>query len=332
MSGQLARLPASGSPVAIVVLPPGSLEATRRRNSLTVAQVIDTYLREQSQFFRGKNLGEMQRPLLSFAAFAGRKPVCDCNARDLAQWVAANPSWRSPHTKRYSMCRVAAAFQWAQEAQVIEWNPFVVPEQCRKHNPKPLPKFLKAAEIEQLLRCAEERIEIAKRGVKRYKLCTAKIRAAERDLMVMRLGLWLGLRMGDIVGLRVEDVDLDARTLFINCGKGGKDAVLPVSLKLAAALKAWIGDRKSGVLIARDNGEEMSYKTMHWRCVRLGRLAGLPRHLHMHILRHSAACQMLAKGVDVRSVMELLRHNDLATTSRYLHCDPQRLRDAVERL
>src|SRR5438132_6762020 len=84
-----------------------------------------------------------------------------------------------------------------------------------------LPKFLRPAEGEALLAAA----------------------ATERDRVLQLLGRYCGLRVSELVGLRVEDLDLDGGLLFVNQGKGGKDRYVPIPARIEGDLRAWVGAR-----------------------------------------------------------------------------------------
>jgi integrase len=328
MNRQLAKLPRPDAPLVFVVQP-DALKASRARHSVTVAQVVAMYLADQSRHFRGKNKIEAERPLRSFARFYGDRPVVLCTQRDFAPWLEANPGWKSSHTQRQSIYRVMACFLWAEETHLIEFCPFHLPRAARENRQR-LPEFLRKDEIETLLTCAAEQISIEERGRKLGPVA-AKVAAAKRDLIVVQLGLWAALRLGEIVRLNVQDVDLAGRRLLILDGKGG-DGCVWINGKLLDALRAWIGDRKTGPLIPNDDGAYLPRVTVHWRIVRLGRLAKLPRHLHTHVLRHSAATRLLETGSNIREVQSVLRHRDVSTTMVYTHVDPQNVQAGLDRL
>jgi integrase/recombinase XerD len=93
-----------------------------------------------------------------------------------------------------------------------------------------LPEFLRPAESDALL------------------VAAAQQRAAERDRLILLCGLGAGLRVGEIVNLRIEDVDVTGRIVFVRLGKGKRDRYVPIPDVLSNALAKWIGDRPSGWL------------------------------------------------------------------------------------
>lgn len=335
-SNQLVRIPPNergdgGKPI-VVIVQGQALEPARQRRTVTVQSVIDAYLSEQGRFFQGVNYENIKRSLRLFAEMYGTKPVSECSQRDLGMWLLANPAWKSPHTQRMNMHRVVAAFLWAEESRIIEWSPYHLPRISRKCKPQRLPDFLRAEEAEAMLQFCRDEIERAKKGTKRYGPCQRKIAAARRDLMIVQLGLWAGLRCSEISKLRLEDVDLAGRSLFISQAKGGKDRYVPIGAKLLDALRAWVGDRTTGYLVDNAKGQRLPHVTLYWRVVRIARRMKLPRRFHPHSLRHTFSTRLLEEGADIRQVQELLGHASVTTTMAYLHVTQQRLRAAVDRL
>lgn len=187
---------------------------------------------------------------------------------------------------------------------------------------KKLPVFLRWSDAQTLLRWCE-RQAISLEGRKKA--------AAERDLIVLRLGLYLGLRLAELTGLDVRDVDLERRSVFVK-GKGERERYGRIATKLALQLQAWIGERTSGPLIAGPKGKRVAPRSVRWRLARAARLAGVKLHLHPHVLRHTFATHLLETGTHIRDVQLLLGHSSLSTTEIYLDVDLSRLADALDRL
>jgi integrase/recombinase XerC len=192
-----------------------------------------------------------------------------------------------------------------------------------------VPAVLGVEEAAVLLECARERAADGDPG-------------AVRDWAVVELLYASGLRVGELVALDVADVDLQER-LVRTLGKGSKERVVPFGVPAARALAAWLERARPEVvrraaqaspkaspappqalfLGARGGrlGSRQAREVVH----RLTMLAGV-RDLAPHGLRHSAATHLLAGGSDLRSVQEVLGHASLATTQRYTHVSPERLR------
>lgn len=155
-----------------------------------------------------------------------------------------------------------------------------------------------------------------------------------RDWAVVELLYASGLRVGELTELDVGDVDLHERWVR-TLGKGGKERVVPFGAPAGRALSAWLergrphllDSERAGVaaLFLGRRGARLGQRQAREIVHRLTALAGV-RDMAPHGLRHSAATHLLAGGSDLRSVQEVLGHASLATTQRYTHVTPERLR------
>jgi len=129
-----------------------------------------------------------------------------------------------------------------------------------------------------------------------------------------------GLRVSEVSGLDVSDVDLAQRIIAVRHGKGGKERRVPLGDDGIGAVRAWVEVRgaEPGPLFVNDRGGRMSPRSIRRRIEKAGQLAGLPG-LHPHALRHSFATHLLDRGADLRGIQELLGHASLGTTQRYTH-------------
>jgi site-specific recombinase XerD len=155
-----------------------------------------------------------------------------------------------------------------------------------------------------------------------------------RDDAVLEVLYGCGLRVGELCGLDLPDVNMRNRTLTV-WGKGGKQRQVPVGEPAAEALTAWLS-RGRPVMVAEatapSSGDEAAvffnrrHRRLTPRDVRrlLDRRAAAPTH--PHALRHSYATHLLDGGADLRAVQELLGHADVATTQLYTHVSKQRLK------
>jgi integrase/recombinase XerD len=160
----------------------------------------------------------------------------------------------------------------------------------------------------------------------------SKKRAAWLDLVLAQTGLLMGLRVSELCKLLIEQLDMLQATGLIFEAKGGKDRYVPIPGKLLGPLAAWIGARTTGFVFASPRGGKLASRTVQARMEVLGRKAGLLRKLKPHTFRHTYACRLIESGAGIHEVSELLGHAGIGITSNYLHCIPERLRAAVERL
>ena len=150
--------------------------------------------------------------------------------------------------------------------------------------------------------------------------------ARTRDLAILELLYASGLRVSELAGLDLDDVDRSDQTLRV-LGKGGKERVVPYGEAAARALESHLSQRgfDDGPLFVNPRGRRLTVRSMHTIVRRSARAAGLVRRVTPHTLRHSFATHLLDGGADLRMIQELLGHSRLSTTQRYTHVTPDRL-------
>jgi integrase/recombinase XerC len=151
-----------------------------------------------------------------------------------------------------------------------------------------------------------------------------------RDLALMELLYSSGLRLAEIVALRLQDLDLTAGEVRVH-GKGDKERVVPVGRVARAALGRWLAQRATlvghevrAVFVGR-TGRPLGARAVQLRVAEHARAMGLPMHLHPHMFRHAFATHLLESSHDLRAVQELLGHASIGTTQVYTHLDFQHL-------
>jgi integrase/recombinase XerC len=151
-----------------------------------------------------------------------------------------------------------------------------------------------------------------------------------RDLALMELFYSSGLRLGELTGLTLNNLDLKSAQVRV-MGKGSKERIVPVGSAARKALGRWLAMRaglaaagEEAVFVGR-NGAALGARAVQLRVAAMARAAGLPQHLHPHMLRHSFATHLLESSRDLRGVQELLGHANISTTQIYTHLDFQHL-------
>ena len=158
-----------------------------------------------------------------------------------------------------------------------------------------------------------------------------------RDVAMLELLYATGIRVGELVGLDVDDVDRDRNVVRV-LGKGRKERTVPFGRPAARALDFWVQHGRPALLAEGAGGalflgargkriDQRAVRTLVHR--RIADVPGAP-DLSPHGLRHSAATHLLEGGADLRAVQELLGHASLATTQRYTHVTTDRLRRAYQ--
>ena len=153
---------------------------------------------------------------------------------------------------------------------------------------------------------------------------------AIRDKAILELLYSSGLRLQELTGLDLDQLDLKDRTVRV-LGKGSKTRILPVGRYAVEALAAWLKCR--GELAARDEtavfvgrrGKRISPRVVQTRVKHWARHQGIPARVYPHLFRHSFATHLLESSGDLRAVQELLGHADIGTTQIYTHLDFQHL-------
>jgi integrase/recombinase XerC len=148
----------------------------------------------------------------------------------------------------------------------------------------------------------------------------------ERDRAVLELLYAAGLRVSELAGLDLDDVDRDERTVRV-LGKGRKERIVPYGARAAAALDAYLGVRSAarGPLFLSARGRRLGVRALFDVVRRGARAAGITRRVSPHTLRHTFATHLLDAGADLRMIQELLGHSRLSTTQRYTHVGSEQL-------
>ncbi len=149
-----------------------------------------------------------------------------------------------------------------------------------------------------------------------------------RDRVFLQVAYGCGLRLSELLHLRVSDRDSGRRVLHVRHGKGGKDRLVPLAPRLLEELRAyWRRYRPPTWLFPGDKPcRPISAANMQRRLGQLVKAVGLTKRCSMHTLRHSYATHLLEAGVDLLTLKRLLGHRSLETTARYLHVSTERLR------
>ncbi|MBN2624264.1 MAG: tyrosine recombinase [Acidimicrobiales bacterium] len=161
---------------------------------------------------------------------------------------------------------------------------------------------------------------------------------ARRDRAILEVLYGTGLRISELTGLRLGDVDLES-ALLRAFGKGAKERVVPVGRHAVAALVDWLGPGGRPVLVPerwarRDDADAVFLNRRGGRLTRQGAWlvvrrwgseVGLDGKLTPHVLRHSCATHMLDHGADIRAVQEMLGHATVSTTQVYTRVSAERL-------
>lgn len=176
---------------------------------------------------------------------------------------------------------------------------------------KHLPKNIDAEQVTQLLNIQSDKP------------------LAQRDLAMMELMYSSGLRLSELQGLNLDNMDLTNGEVKV-LGKGNKERIVPIGSKAITAIQNWLVVReqfqpKENALFINQRGCRLSHRSIQLAMEKWGKIQALDTHLHPHKLRHSFATHLLEASQDLRAVQELLGHSSLSTTQIYTHLDFQHL-------
>jgi integrase/recombinase XerC len=237
------------------------------------------------------------------------------------QWVAQlRARGLGPRSVAIAIAAWRGLYRWWGLQGTVGHNPV-----SGIHAPKPAKPLPKALSVDQAVALAD------RSGAGE----SAPLRA--RDHAVVELLYGCGLRVGELVALDAAPspqaagwIDTTERTAHV-LGKGSKRRSVPVGGAAALALERWLAVRgevargdETALFVSR-RGTRLSASQVRARLGQLARAAGLPTHVHPHMLRHSFASHLLQSSGDLRAVQELLGHANIATTQVYTKLDYQHL-------
>jgi integrase/recombinase XerC len=153
-----------------------------------------------------------------------------------------------------------------------------------------------------------------------------------RDRAILELFYASGLRVSELAGVDLDDINLSSRIVRV-LGKGGKERLVPFNTSTATALRAYLKDRgaspeaaRASMLFVNYRGTRLGVRSIDRIVRRYAARAGVGG-ISPHALRHTFATHLLRRGADLRAIQELLGHARLSTTERYTHVDATRLLD-----
>lgn len=182
-------------------------------------------------------------------------------------------------------------------------------------------RFLKSPKLAQKIP-----VQLSKEEMDRLLSYPAQKFDEIRTLTIVELLYAAGLRVSELINLRLENVNLKEGWVLA-FGKGGKQRFVPIHPQACRRLKQYIEAREAhfaskivgSELFLNKNGKKISRQSVWKDLAALGRLAGISQPLHPHLFRHTFASHLLQGGADLRSLQEMLGHANLTTTQIYTH-------------
>jgi integrase/recombinase XerC len=250
--------------------------------------------------------------------------LADVDRRALRSWLAKQQSLgQARATTQRRVAAVRVFFAWAQQTGLVETNPATglrSPKLTRS-----LPPTLEQSDAAAMLAGA---LTVAAEGGGPV---------AARDVAMLELLYATGMRVSELCGLGLADLDPDRQVVRV-FGKGSKERTVPVGRPAWRALDSWVRTGRSVLTTAEsgdavflgERGARINPRVVRRVVHRALRIVDGAPDLGPHGLRHAMATHLLEGGADLRSVQEMLGHASLATTQIYTHVSDDRLRRAFE--
>ncbi len=273
------------------------------------------------------------RGLITFAGARGVR-VGDIDLALLRSWLAEHTrrgAARTTITRQVSSAKTFCA--WAFREQILGDDPSTRLQAPKAH--RTLPPILAPDEAAAAIAAAARPSPVSESDTDaRRDLGESDDPIALRDVAILELLYATGIRVGELCGLNVADVDAHRRVVRV-IGKGNKERTVPYGAPAAKAVARWlrdgrpslVGQRSGEALLLGARGGRLDQRMARSVVHRAVEAAGGPS-MGPHGLRHSAATHLLEGGADLRVVQELLGHASLATTQLYTHVSVERLRAA----
>ena len=228
----------------------------------------------------------------------------------LIEYVEKLNKTYKPKSVKRKMATLKAFFHYLEEEEILPDNPF-----CRLklhiHQPKTLPRSVPLHLIEVMLRVAYAEINNTNGTVRK---------TAIRDAAVMEMLFATGVRVSELCGLDVKDVDL-TRACIMVWGKGAKERLLYIgNTEVLNVLRQYLGlsERSTGApLFLNQRGNRLSEQSVRIMLRKYEQKAHLTLHVTPHMFRHSFATLLLEEGVDIRYIQKMLGHSSILTTQIY---------------
>lgn len=261
--------------------------------------------------------------LLAHAVSEGAEDLAHLELGTLRRWLGTQSEAGMSRATLARRAATARAFTaWAVREELIAADPALRLKAPKRE--KSLPGVLQQGQVQRLVAGAES---AAAEGEP----------LALRNRAMLELLYATGVRVGELAGLDIDDLDPDRRTLRV-LGKGNKERTVPYGLPAAVAVDDWLrrgrpalaADGSGPALFLGARGKRVDQRQV--RSVVKGLLDGLgdTSATGPHALRHSAATHLLDGGADLRAVQEILGHSSLATTQIYTHVSVDRLRRSYQ--
>ena len=262
----------------------------------------------------GHTLSAYKREIFRFADFL-QKPLAQGTPQDVTAFISKlrHKNLSSKSIQR-NLSAIRSFYSYLLDQEIITTNPATI-----ARSPKVKRRLPKILDTDQAARLLDFQPQNAKE---------------KRDKAIIELLYGSGLRLMEVIGLSIKDLDLAAGFVTV-LGKGNKVRQVPLGRLCIKALDEWLTEHPSiatdAPLFPSKNGQPISPRTIQKRLKDIAVIQLGDNSLHPHMLRHSYATHMLESSGDLRGIQELLGHNDISTTQIYTHLDFQHLANVYDK-
>lgn len=259
---------------------------------------------------------------------AGKYCVGSITKQDIRSYLSHLDETYKPRTIKRKIATLKAFFTYLEHEEAIESSPFRK-LRLRLEREKALPRVITAKAISQMLSSAYENQQYALPN-------SQKLKEAARDIAVLETLYSTGVRVSELCKLRLKDVDLHNKHLFV-FGKGKRERVVPLCDTMAVgALQRYYNMFSESLELNNPFFLNRLLKPLSDQSVRsivkkYQRQASIPETITPHMFRHTIATQLLENGVDIRNIQTLLGHSSLAVTEIYTHVSLSAQREALDK-
>ena len=212
-----------------------------------------------------------------------------------------------------NLSTIRSFFKYLMKENIIKNNPMTLIENPKLD--KKLPKVLNSIEVDDILNIPDNETPLG-----------------QRDSLILELIYSTGIRVGELVNIKIQDIDFNDKKIIIT-GKGNKERIVLFGNVLLKKLNLYLNDGRKKLiknsidyLVLNSQGNKITSRGVELIIDKILKKGGITYKISPHTLRHTFATHMLNNGADLKTVQELLGHESLSTTQIYTHVSNERLR------
>ncbi|NIP37785.1 MAG: tyrosine recombinase XerC [Candidatus Dadabacteria bacterium] len=283
-----------------------------------ISQFINYLSTERN--YSANTLRAYGKDLAEFAEFLQSKNLaCDLNDIDDSHvriFMGLLNTKNSKSTIERKLASLRAFFEYLQRDKIIKANPAKLIPAPKKE--KKLPVFLS---VDEMFRLIDQGIYKGVKGL--------------RDKAILELMYSSGIRVGELVNLKFDNLNLEKNELKL-LGKGNKERIVPVGKKAIESLLEYLQKREilkpgTDYIFINNRGTKISERSIGRIVKKFAEAASLSKNISPHALRHSFATHLLGSGADLRAIQDMLGHSSLSVTQKYTHTSIERIMDVYDK-